>query len=267
MTEKISTRAADHGLPQYFDMQAKMGHTKHLGGAHATHKLAEWCQLKPGKTLLYVGSGSGLSALYIAEKYGCQVVGVDLLPGMVASAQKWAAEKKMSSQVEFRVDNAMELPFNDDQFDVVMCESVNVFVPDKPKAMSEYVRVVKPGGYVGLTEAIWVNNPSEKVREILVEATGQEFEASEIWQNLMTNAGLIDLRTEDHAMQMRAEAKNQSALLSTWTYLRVLGRVLKLMFTDRETRSLLKYMGSNPRQYFKFMGYGLYVGQMPGTSD
>ncbi len=267
MSEKTSSRAADHGLPQYFDMQAKIGHTKHIGGAHATHKLAELCQLQPGKILLYVGSGSGLSSLYIAEKYGCRVVGVDLLPSMVASAQNWATEKDMGDQVEFRLGDAMDLPFDADQFDAVMSESVNVFVPDKPKAMSEYVRVIKSGGYVGLTEAIWVNDPEVAARQTIVDLTGQEFLPSELWQNLMTEAGLVDLVAEDHAMGMRTEAKNQSALLNKRTYLRILGRTFKTLFADRETRAMLKYVGSNPGKYLNFMGYGIYVGRKPKVGD
>lgn len=209
-----STRAVDHGLPLYFDMQAKMGHTKHLGGVSATRKLSDWCQLAPEKTLLYVGSGAGISALYIAENYGCRVIGVDLLPGMVASTQKWASEKGLEEKVEFRHGDAQDLPFESNQFETVICESVNVFVPDKTKAMREYVRVVKPGGFIGLNEAIWVNNPSEKVRAILVEATGQQFETPEVWQNLLVNAGLVDLVIENNAMSMRAETRNQSSFFS-----------------------------------------------------
>jgi ubiquinone/menaquinone biosynthesis C-methylase UbiE len=263
MNDDKPRRSADYGLPLYFDLQAKMGHTKHLGGVAATRKLVELCRLGPGKTLLYVGSGGGNSALYIAENYGCRVTGVDLLPGMVESARKWAAEKGLEGQVEFRVGDAQNLPFEADQFDVVMCESVNVFVPDKAKAMSEYARVVRPGGFVGLNEAIWVNDPTENVRKIIVEATGQQFEPSATWQKLLTEAGLIDVTASDHKMAMGQEARNQSKLLSFRTYLRILGRTIKVLLTDRETRALLKYMSSSPRQYFDYLGYGLYVGRKP----
>jgi len=47
MNDSISKpkRAADYGLPIYFDLQAKMGHTKHLGGVAVTRRLAELCSL------------------------------------------------------------------------------------------------------------------------------------------------------------------------------------------------------------------------------
>ncbi|MBC8331226.1 MAG: class I SAM-dependent methyltransferase [Anaerolineae bacterium] len=262
-TKNTPKRAADYGLPLYFDMQAKMGHTKHLGGLAATQKLAEFCHLAPGTMLLNVGAGAGISAAYMAANYGCRVVGVDILPGMVASATRWANEQNLSEQIEFRLGDAQNLPFDDNQFDALICESVNVFVPDKAKAMREYLRVLKPGGHIGLTEAIWVNDPSPETEAIIIEATGQQLQASAVWENLLKEAGFVGVVVENHAMTMRAEGRNQSALLTARNYIRILGRFIGIMISDRETRSLMKYMSSNPRQYFHYMGYGLYAGRKP----
>jgi arsenite methyltransferase len=256
-------QAADYGLPMYFDMQAKMGHTKHLGGVAATNRLAELCQLEADKTLLNVGSGAGISAVYVAKTFGCRVVGVDLLPGMVASSKRRAAEHGLTDQMEFKLGDAQDLPFDDNQFDVLICESVNIFVPDKAKAISEYRRVVKPGGYIGLNEAVWSKEPTQEIAEVIAEATAQQFMAADYWENLLRDAGLEEMVVEHHTVNMREEARNQSGLLSFGSYMRTLGRAIKLMITDRETRALVKYMSSNPRQYFEYMGYGLYVGRKP----
>jgi ubiquinone/menaquinone biosynthesis C-methylase UbiE len=59
-------------------------------------------------------------------------------------------------------------------FDVLICESVNTFVPDLDRAAQEYVRVIKPGGYVGLNEAVWVDAPPEAGSEAMTAITGQE---------------------------------------------------------------------------------------------
>ncbi|MBM3145991.1 MAG: class I SAM-dependent methyltransferase [Chloroflexi bacterium] len=263
MPERIKARAADYGLPMYFDMQAKIGHTKHLGGIYVTQKLAELCQLGPGITLLNVGSGSGIYAAYVAERYGCRVIGVDILPAMVESAQRWAEAKGLTELLEFRIADAQDLPFEENQFDALICESVNAFVPDKEKALREYIRVVKPGGYIGFAEAIWVKAPSETVAETIEEATGQQFYSPEIWETLFQNSGLVDLHSENHQLTMRGEARNQSGLISFRDYLRILGRFFWLFFSDRETRSLMKYIGSNPRQYFEYMGFGIFGGRKP----
>lgn len=261
--ENKSKRAADYGLPSYFDMQARLGHTKHLGGRQATDDLTKLCQIGEGQTILNVGSGSGVSATYLAQTYGCQIVGVDILPGMVANAQSWAETKGLSDQLKFRVADARDLPFDDNQFNALISESVNTFIPERERAMREYVRVVKPGGYIGFNEAIWIKEPSDEVAKIITETTSQEFKSPHIWENLFREAGLINLVAKTYPMGMRAEARHQKDLLSASDYLRILGKMILLLFTDAETRSLLKYAGSNPRQYFEYMGYGLFAGRKP----
>ena len=94
------------------------------------------------------------------QTYGCKVVGVDILPGMVENTQRWAEGKGLSGQLEFRVADARNLPFEDHQFDALISESVNTFIPDQERATREYVRVVKPGGYIGFNETIWGKEPS-----------------------------------------------------------------------------------------------------------
>jgi ubiquinone/menaquinone biosynthesis C-methylase UbiE len=262
--ESPKIKAKDYGLPVYFDLQAKMGHTKHLGGEAVTRALAERCRLGPGKYVLNVGSGAGISAAYLVQEFGCRMEGVDLLPGMVESARLWAKKKGLNDRLHFQRGDAQDLPFENDLFDAVLCESVNVFIPDKEKAMGEYVRVTKPGGSIGLTEAIWIKEPSPEVAEIIMEATGQLFLPSEVWENLLREAGLVDLVFEQHGLAMREEARNQFGLLSLGEYLRVVARAVGALALDRETRSLIKYMSSNPRQYFEYMGYGLYVGRVQG---
>jgi ubiquinone/menaquinone biosynthesis C-methylase UbiE len=263
MSKKTQKSAVDYGLPAYFDMQAKMGHTKHLGGQKATDDLVALCNITEGQTILNIGSGSGISAAYLAKNYKCKVKGVDILPGMVAKAQIWAREKGLSDRLEFRVADARELPFEDNTFDALIAESVNTFIPEREIAMREYRRVVKPGGYIGFNEAIWAKEPSNSIAEIINETTNQHFKSPQVWEQLFREQGLIDLVIEIYPIEMRAEARNQKGLLSFRDYLRILGRMVVLLFKDPETRGLLKYASSSPRQYFEYMGYGLFVGRKP----
>jgi len=97
----------------------------------------------------------------------------------------------------------------------------------------------------------------------MAEATGQQFHSPEVWERLFENSGLVDLHSENHAMTMRGEARHQSGLLSLREYLRILGRFFRLLFSDLETRSLAKYLSYNPREYFEYMGFGIYSGRNP----
>ena len=256
-------RARDFGLPDYFDMQAAMGHTKHVGGWTATQELAQNCHLQEGQELLYVGCGSGTAATKIAMEYECHLIGVDLLEKMVESAREWAERRGVAERTEFRVADAQDLPFEDDRFDVLICESVNTFVPDLDKAAREYVRVVKPGGYVGLNEAVWVEAPPEAGSEVITALTGQNLRTSEEWMAMLERVGLVNLVNSEYAVEMKKEARAQLGFLGFWDYMRVLGRFLSRFLFDPGTRKLMRLALSEPRAMYDYMGYGLYAGQKP----
>ena len=233
-------RARDFGLPDYFDMQAAMGHTKHVGGWIATQELAGLCHLREGQEILYVGCGSGIAAIKIAMEYDCRVVGVDLLKKMIERAREWAVKRGATERTEFRIADAQDLPFEDDRFDVLICESVNTFVPDLDRAAREYVRVVKPGGYVGLNEAVWVEAPPEAGSEVMIALTGMGLRQSEEWIAMLDRAGLIDLVDRVYAVEMRKEARAQSGFLGFGDYMRILGRFFATFLFDPNTRKLMR---------------------------
>ena len=256
-------RAKDFGLPIYFDLQAKIGHSKHLGGEEVTKRLAKFCQLSPNQFVLNVGSGAGNAAAYLVEEFDCRMIGIDILLRMAIGARQWVEQRGLSNILEFVSADAVELPFRENMFDVVISESVNVFIREKEQAMSEYIRVAKPGGFIGLTEAVWVKEPTTEISDIIMEATGQPILPSSVWERLLTDAGLLDMIFEKHTITMKGEARNQFALLGSSDYLRILVRAISTLAKDSESRSLIKYLSSNPRRYFDYLGYGLYVGRVP----
>ena len=137
---------------KYLDMQAYVGITKHNGGFAATNELLSLCHIEEAREVLNVGCGIGVGSAYIAKKYNCHVVGVDISEKMIEWSRQRAREERVEDKVEFRVANVLELPFEADRFDVVSCESVLAFVEDKPRAIRECVRMARPGRYVGLNE-------------------------------------------------------------------------------------------------------------------
>ena len=266
-SKPTTQRARDFGLPDYFDMQATMGHTKHVGGWTSTQELVQLCHLREGQELLYVGCGAGTAATKIALEYKCRLVGVDLLETMVESAREWAQRRGVAERTEFRVADAQALPFEDDRFDVLICESVNTFVPDLDQAAREYVRVVKPGGYVGLNEAVWVTAPPEAGSEVMTALTGQNLRTSEEWMAMLERAGLVNLVDRVYAVEMGKEARSQLGFLSFMDYMRVLGRFLSRSLFDPSTRKLMRLALSEPKAIYDYMGYGLFVGQKPADGE
>ena len=80
----------------YFDVQAYVGTTKHMGGLDTTKELIEMCRIGANSYVLDVGCGVGATACYLAKKLGCHVVGVDNHPGMIARSKDRAREVAVS---------------------------------------------------------------------------------------------------------------------------------------------------------------------------
>jgi len=161
----------------YFNMQAYWGVTKHMGGVEATDELAALCQIDKDKQILEVGCGTGGTGCHLIKRYGCQVTGVDISDKMIEWARKRAQRKSIEPQVQFRTVDAQELPFEDNLFDAVMCESVTVFPKDNQRAVNDYIRVTKAGGYIGMNEGTWIKPsvPPELIDYIYRTMAGANF--------------------------------------------------------------------------------------------
>lgn len=252
---------------RFFDFAAEVGLTKHLGGLSATDELASLCLIGKESYVLDVGCGAGQTACYLARQYGCRVVGIDILPEMIARSKERAAREKLSGEVEFRVADAQDLPFEDALFDAVITESVTAFPEDKSRAVKEYARVVKPGGYVGLNESTWLKYPPPPEMEAWVSqdvgATVKPL-TQEAWTGLLTEAGLTSIFVRIGAIDTQTEAKGILQRYGAGGMLRILLRTLRLYLRNPNYRKFVKRInqeGIQPDSLEEYFGYGIYVGK------
>jgi MPBQ/MSBQ methyltransferase len=124
----------------------------HVRGRAATDELAELAGLQPDWRVLDVGSGPGGSARYLAEKWGCRVLGVDLTPAYVDLATILSDLVGLAESTDFRVASATALPCGNAEFDLVWLEHVQMNIADKAGLVSELGRVLRPGGRLALHE-------------------------------------------------------------------------------------------------------------------
>jgi len=115
---------------------------------NAAEDLAEALELVPDERLLDVACGSGNGALSAARRTWGNTVGADYVPALLERGRERAAAERL--EVEFVEADAQELPFEDASFDVAMSIFGAMFAPDQPKTASELLRVVKPGGRIGM---------------------------------------------------------------------------------------------------------------------
>lgn len=129
-----------------------LGESFHPGGLPLTERLGVRIGLDEHSRLLDVAAGKGTSALHLAERFGCQVVGVDLSKRNVLEAQEAAAARGLSPRVRFECADAERLPFPQAAFDALICECAFCTFPDKRAAAREFARLLRPGGHVGLSD-------------------------------------------------------------------------------------------------------------------
>jgi sarcosine/dimethylglycine N-methyltransferase len=126
----------------------------HFGGLEAVDRLADLAGIGPGMHVLDVCSGMGGPARYLAHHRGCRVTGLDITASRHAGAQRLTALVGLEDRVDFRLGNALEMPFADAGFDVVIGQEAFCHVPDKPRLIAECARVVKPGGTIAFTDIL-----------------------------------------------------------------------------------------------------------------
>jgi ubiquinone/menaquinone biosynthesis C-methylase UbiE len=245
----------------YLDMQAYVGITKHNGGFAATNELLSLCHIKDAQKVLNVGCGIGVGSAYIARKHSCRVVGVDISEKMIEWSRQRAREEHIEDKVEFHTADVLGLPFEADQFDVVICESVLAFVEDKQRAIRECVRVTKPGGYVGLNETFWINEVSPELVARAQASLGTGIPTAATWQALWEQSGLRDPMVRLHQIDPRAEIKDRIQWVGGRWAVRGFGRLLRMYLADPAIRQSLKEMFNAPLDVIQQMGYGLFVGR------
>jgi tocopherol O-methyltransferase len=104
------------------------------------------CDSNPPQNIIDVGCGIGGSTLHLAQKFGSKATGITLSPVQASRAKERAAEAGLDSRVKFEVANALEMPFEDNSFDLVWSLESGEHMPDKTKFLQECYRVLKPGG-------------------------------------------------------------------------------------------------------------------------
>src|SRR5437867_3044079 len=118
----------------------------HTRGLAATTELAKLAGITADMTVLDVGSGVGGPARFVAATYGCRVTGVDLSEPFVDAARYLTERTGLSGQVSFQTASALELPFDDGRFNVVLLQHVAMNIFDRARLYREIRRVLKSGG-------------------------------------------------------------------------------------------------------------------------
>lgn len=116
-----------------------------------SRRLVTTADVGPGDRVLDVACGTGVVARAAARRVGSSgaVTGIDVNPDMLATARRSAAQ--VTPPIDWRQGDAEALPFDDDAFDVVLCQEAVQFFSDRVAALREMHRVAVPGGRVAFS--------------------------------------------------------------------------------------------------------------------
>jgi ubiquinone/menaquinone biosynthesis C-methylase UbiE len=160
----------------------------HTGGKEATLELAKLAQIQTGAQVLDVGGGIGGPARTLANSLNCQVTVLDLNEAFLQVGRKLSDITGLGQYINFKQGNALEMPFENQTFNVVWTQHATMNIADKKQLYTEIYRVLKPGGKLvfhdimaGANSPIyfpvpWANDPSisflsqpEDIRSLLLE--------------------------------------------------------------------------------------------------
>lgn len=213
MLRPVSSRSVDETkqwLAGVFDRAAPT--YDHVGPSYHEHfgrSLVELAEIAPGARVLDVACGRGAVLVPAASHVGVSghVVGVDISEEMIRLARQ-ALDKAELTNGETRVMDAESLAFPDGSFDAVLCGFGIFFFPDPERAASEFVRVLRPNGTVGVSawaeedpRWAWERDLMEKVR-LARRAVVRAFDSEEALKRLLDGAGFAAVRIVEEQLDV-----------------------------------------------------------------
>ncbi|MET9265776.1 methyltransferase domain-containing protein [Amycolatopsis sp. NPDC004079] len=150
--------------------------------------------LRPGETVLDLGSGGGLDVLLSARRVGPEgrAIGLDMTDDMLALARRHAAQAGLEN-VEFVKGTIEAIPLPDNAVDVVISNCVIALSPDKPAVFAGIARVLRPGGRLGVTDLLAEETLTDAERAAADEECLGGALTAEDYRALLHSAGLVNV--------------------------------------------------------------------------
>ena len=217
----------------------------HVRGAEVSNELVQEIYLNDAK-VLDVGCGLGGSSRMLADRFNCQVTGIDLCEEYVSTAQKLSELVGLTDQTEFIHEDALNLPFMESSFDIVWTQHVQMNIADKAKFYSEIKRVLNDEGALVYYDIFkkgkedvnyplpWANNASISFLESI-----------QLVDALLNDLGFVKLQTSDQTN------KAKHSLINTFEKVKMNGlpklglNVLMGTSTNKKLVNILKAIEEN----------------------
>jgi ubiquinone/menaquinone biosynthesis C-methylase UbiE len=175
----------------------------HYGGIGAVAALARRAGIQAGTKVLDVCAGLGGPARFLASRYSCQVVGVELHAGRAAASARLTGDVGLRAAVRTIRADAVALPLRRASFDACISQEGLLHVADKAAALGECHRVLRPGGRLAFTDWV-VHRLDDSERTYLHRwMAAQTLQSIDGYRVLLGRAGFGSIDAEDLASEWR----------------------------------------------------------------
>jgi 2-polyprenyl-3-methyl-5-hydroxy-6-metoxy-1,4-benzoquinol methylase len=229
----------------------------HPGGLQGTKLLSERSGISENMTVLDAGCGSGSSSIFLAQRYGCKVVGIDIDQKSLIKAHKTAHKKGVLDRVSFRRMNIVDMSFEDQTFDGAICQATLIFTK-KREALHAIHRKIRSDGFLGVIELAWKSEPPNTVATRVGNtlcAAAVNTEQHSNWIQLLDQTGFNVVHAE-----LRDLDFNFSGMLKNEGFLSTLRIALKCAFNKsakKKTTDITRLF----KETKEYLGYGIYLGR------
>ncbi|KAA3636063.1 MAG: class I SAM-dependent methyltransferase [Calditrichaeota bacterium] len=219
----------------------------HIGGRDATHYLAKFADLKSGSHILDIGCGVGGPARTLADEYGCHVTGIDVTKEYIHTARELSRLVGLADKLDFQVANGTKLSFDNDTFDIVWMQHVNMNIAEKDLLFTEINRVLKPNGQFIFYEVIKQNDVPLQfpVLWAMTQDMSHLIPVDE-YKELLKNSGFKEMKWEDrtqfaldwydHLSDRKKRAEKNKLNLSQIIHTDIPQKVQNVLFNLKENR-------------------------------
>jgi len=175
-----------------------------FGGWKGNDRLIDLLNIKEMKKpkILEVGCSTGYITRHIAQKFDCEIIGVDLSALLLDIAEEESRKLDLKN-ISFKYANVENLPFSDNTFDIVYGEAITALVPDPVKVLGEYKRVLKQGGKVATLDLFKKESLSddfvEETNKLMSQVIGTQVKLRDLgeWEKIFKESGFASIKLFD----------------------------------------------------------------------
>lgn len=153
--------------------------------------------------ILEVGCSTGYITRHIAQKFDCEIIGVDLSTLLLDLAEQESRRLSLHN-ISFKYANIENLPFSSNTFDIVYGEAITALVPNPIKVLEEYERVLRPGGKVATLDLFKKESLSDDIVEetniLMSQVIGTQIKLRDLgeWEQIFKGSRFKSIKIYDY---------------------------------------------------------------------